>query len=232
MTAVDESGAPFKRYKASGNEGGAITLLISAGVFVVLALFSWLFVEQATPMLAIAFIASAIGIFAGWAKLSEPLYGVVCDEQGLHYHHRKGSWLLPWQAFSHCSPQPDLEHEVNYIAFKVTDFHAFLQHLPLRLAIKLMMEQRALWFAVLKEKCPQGQCATEWLAEKDRFSTPQQNYDGILAMFANRMKKLGQFCGYELFIPLNCIDAPAAQFCKEVNLLRMQQLTTAMESGS
>ncbi|MEE1999872.1 DUF2982 domain-containing protein [Alkalimonas sp. MEB108] len=224
MSQQAETAATVKAYKASGNEGGAKTMLVSGAIFVLLVLYSWLFVEQANPMLAICFIAASIGIYTGWAKLAEPLHGIVCDDSGVRYHHKRGSWLLPWQAFSHCSPQPDLEHEVNYIAFKVTDMHAFLQHLPLRLAIKLMMEQRALWFAVLKEKCPQGQCATEWLAEKDRFSTPQKQYDGVLAMFANRMQKLGQFAGFELFIPVNCIDVPAEQFCKEVNLMRLQQL--------
>lgn len=213
-----------KQYKASGNEGGAKTLLYSAGAFVGLFIFSVLFMDQVTLMLAIGFISAGIGIYAGWAKLAEPLYGIECDEAGVRYHHKKGSWLLPWHAFSHASPQPDVDVEVNYIAFKVTDMHAFLENLPLRLAIKLMMEQRALWFAILKQKCPAGECATEWMAEKDRFNTPQKQYDGVKAMFANRMKKLGEFCGYELFIPVNCIDVPASAFCQEVNRMRLQQL--------
>lgn len=215
-----------KQYKASGNEGGAKTLLYSASAFIGLLLFSVFFMNELSLVLAIAFISAGIGIYAGFAKLAEPLHGIECDAVGVHYHHKKGSWLLPWHAFSHCSPQPNLDVEVNYIAFKVTNIHAFLEPLPLRLAIKLMMEQRALWFVILKEKCPAGECATEWMAEKDRFNTPHKQYNGVKAMFANRMKKLGLFCGYELFIPVNCIDVAADEFCQEVNRMRLQQLDT------
>lgn len=208
-------------FSGSASQGGARLLLYSAGFLGALLCYTILFAERINVALAVAYIAGMIGVFLGWAKLAEPRYSVVCNEQGVHYHHRVGSWCLPWQAFSH-SAVPDFNgKQLAFIGFKVTNFDILLQHLPLRLAVRIMTEQRPVYLESIRQRCADGQCASELLRESDVFKTPSQQYDGIKAIFANRMLQLGSACGLELMVPVNVDEVVAREWCKQINHLRL-----------
>ncbi|MCC5450974.1 DUF2982 domain-containing protein [Rheinheimera sp. UJ51] len=208
----------------SASSGGAKLLLLSVGTLFVLFIYTLLLAEQFNWLLAVAYIASFMGIFIGWAKLAEPKYSIDCDELGVHYHHRAGSWLLPWQAFSYSAVPSIGGEDLAFIGFKVTDYDAVLAKLPLRLAVKIMTEQRPIFLEAIKQSCSIGQCATELLREKDHFSTAKQQYDGVKAIFAQRMQRITAACGFELLVPVNAEPATVRKWCQDINRLRLQQL--------
>ncbi len=213
MTPVNIQGA--------ASRGGAVILLSSAAVLVVL-LLALLWIKQLQIWHALALVGAGLGIFTGWAKLAEPKYFLQYDENGVLYQHRHGSWLLSWQSFSYSGVPQYNQQSLGYIGFKVTNYDRFLQHLPLRLAVRIMTEQRTLYLEAVRRGCAGGQCVSELLAEAGHFSTGTQQYSGIKAAFAQRMQRLAAETGFEIFVPVNLDETEARQLCQQINRARLQ----------
>jgi hypothetical protein len=211
-------------FSGSASRGGSYLMLVSGALLLLLVAFTVLLAETFSWLLAICYIGSFMGLFIGWAKLAEPKYSLVCDADGVHYMHRLGSWLLPWDAFAF-SAVPSIDgQELAFIGFKVTHYDVILKQIPLRLAVKIMTEQRPLYYEVIKQSCASGQCASELLSEKDYFKTAHEQYNGIKAVFAQRMQKFGQACGFELLVPVNIDVTTARDWSQQINKLRLAQL--------
>ncbi|MDX1677118.1 DUF2982 domain-containing protein [Arsukibacterium sp.] len=206
----------------SSHQGGARLLLSGLGALLGLVLFTVLFAGQFNLLLALAYIGAGMAIFLGVAKLAEPKHFLRCDEYGVHYYHRYGSWSLPWSCFMYCAVPQLEQQDLSFIGFKVTDYDAVLQPLKLRLAVRLMTEQRPLFISAVKQGCTGGQCASELLAEKDVFATATQRYDGIKAMFAHRMQRLGLASGFDLFVPSSLSAEQTVALCRQINQARLQ----------
>lgn len=204
-------------------KGGAKLLLYSLLCLLLLVCFSVILAEpQHTIALSILIMLSLLGMIVGWSKLREPVYFLECDDQGVHYHHINGSWLLPWTGFLYCTV-PQLENNnIAFIGFKVTDYDTFLNNLSLRLAVKIMHEQRALFMEALKLSCRSGQCLSELMTDIDKFKTKEQRYDGVKAVFANRMTRLAAVTGYDIFVPVNFPEPVRQQLCQRINRTRLQ----------
>lgn len=208
--------------RSPATTGGARLILISAALLLLFLLFSVLLAERITFIHGILFMLCLLGVFTGWAKLAEPLYFLECDEQGVRYHHRYGSWLLPWQGFLYSAVPALGEKQVGYIGFRVTDYDAFLESLPLRLAVRIMTEQQSLFFEAVRQGCSSGQCAGELLATSDQFRTKKQRYDGIKALFAHRMQKFSSVTGYDVFVPVAFNAEESNRICQLLNRTRLQ----------
>ena len=190
-----------------------ITLLL---LILLLALAPEITTEQGWVVISILLL---LGIFVGYSKLTEPFYAVELCPQGVRYHHRRGSWLLPWQAFSQVwVPTLAEQGDVAFVGFKVTDYDSFLESLPLRLAVKLLVEQRHLLLAALRQNCPSGTCVSSFLVENTEFNSKKKHYSGVQAMFAHRMQHLSLLLGAELvYSDTGVAGGDAAEFCRTVN---------------
>lgn len=206
----------------TSHQGGARLLLCGLGALLGLVVFTALFASQFNLLLALAYIAATMAVFLGVAKLAEPKYFLKCDEQGVHYYHRYGSWLLPWNSFIYCAVPQLEQQDLSFIGFKVTDYDAVLQPLRLRLAVRLMTEQRPLFISAVKQGCATGQCASELLAEKDKFSTAKQSYTGIKAVFGQRMQRLAVASGFDLFVSSSLTAEQTTALCQQINKARLQ----------
>jgi len=198
-------------------------LLTAALVMLILILLLAIFPEL-TPMQGwvLLFLLVLMAIFVGYCKITEPYYAVEMNEQGVCYHHRRGSWLLPWRAFSFARvPVLATGDDLSFVSFKVTDYAEFLAHLPLRLAVKLLIEQRHLLIAALRQNCPSGTCPSEMILESGDVHIGSVRFHGVLAMFAHRMRHLSVLLGAELFIPADCLPVSPAEFCQLVNRSRL-----------
>lgn len=209
------------KIQGQASRGGAKLMLFSTlGLFVLLLSLMW--VQQLGVMHAIAFVAALLGIFAGWAKLAEPQYFLQYDDKAIRYFHRNGSWSLPWHGFLYSGIPQYQQQRLGYIGFKVTDYDSFLAQLPLRLAVRLMTEQRALYIEAVRQSCSSGQCAGELLAENSHFRTAEQQYNGIKAAFAWRMQRLSAATGFDVFVPVNFDESDSEHLCRQINQARLQ----------
>lgn len=210
-------------YRDQSARGGIPLLISSAAVLLLLMLLLALAPELTSSTgWVLLFLLLSAGIFLGYAKSTEPFYAVELCAEGVRYHHRRGSWLLPWQAFLYARvAELTGKGETAYVGFKVTDYDSFLQQLPPRLAVKLLMEQRHLLLAALASDCPDGTCASSMLAHHTEFNTGKTRYYGVQAMFAGRMQHLAMLLGTELFIPTTVLPVEAAEFCRTVNQSRL-----------
>ncbi len=207
--------------QGDASRGGAKLLLGSTALMLLLlTALPWL--EQLSWWYAVLLVAAALGIFIGWAKLAEPKYFLQYDNEGVHYYHQRGSWYLPWQSFLYSGVPRFNEQQMAYIAFKLTDYDGFLQRLPLRLAVRLMTEQRALYLEAVRQACADGRCATELLSESEHFSTASGRYNGIKAAFGWRMQRLAEATGFDVFVPVSLNGAEAQQLCQQINQCRLQ----------
>lgn len=205
------------------SKGGAKLLLISSACLVVIIMII-LWQQQFGLIAALAIIIAGLGIFAGWAKLAEPAFLLQLDAEGVRYFHRKGSWLLPWDSFLYSGVPEYNNTDLAFIGFHVTNYDKFLQHLPLRLAVRIMTEQRTLYLDAVRQGCASGQCGSEALSEVDKFVTTLQEYKGIKAAFCWRMHHLANSNGFELFVPISLAKADAVLLCRQINAARLQYL--------
>lgn len=221
----------MQAFSGSASRGGARLIITSGVVFILLVFYTLGFATNFSAILAIAYIASAMGLFIGWAKLAEPPLSLLCESQGIRYQHRVGSLLLPWSAFSFCAV-PSIEgKQLAFIGFKITNYDLLLQGLPVRLAVRMMTEQRALYLEAVRQSCSSGQCASDLLREKDSFKTQSGQYSGVKAIFAQRMQRLAQASGFELLVPVNVGAEQAEQWCRDINKNRLQQLQQLQPSN-
>lgn len=207
--------------QAPVSRGGAHLMLGSAAVLLII-IINIVWSGQLGLWHGLALVMAGLGVYAGWAKLAEPQYFLQYDALGVHYQHRHGVWLLPWNSFLYSGVPQFNEHGLGYIGFKVTDYDSFLQHLPLRLAVRIMSEQRALFIELVRQGCSSGQCASELLVEGESFATARQQYNGIKAAFAHRMQRLASQTGFDLFIPVTMSEDEAKQLCQQINQARLQ----------
>jgi hypothetical protein len=213
------------QYRAATAKGGVKTLLISSG-----ALLLWLLFLLLTPDLlhssawVLLLICCLLGLIAGYAKLTEPLYVIELDQHGFCYVHHKGRWFIPWQGFSFIAVPELAGKEIAYIGVKLKSYDDFLNQLQPRLAVHLMMEQRHLFIAALGSNCPTGTCPTDLMIEIGDYKSNSRTYKGAIAMFARRMQLLRQLTGFDLFIPMSAIGSEPAEFCRKVNQIRLQCL--------
>lgn len=213
------------RFRAATAKGGVKTLLVSSG-----ALLLWLLFLLVMPDLlhssawVVLLICCLLGVFAGYAKLTEPFYVVELDQQGFSYVHHKGRWFIPWHGFSFLAVPELAGKEIAYIGVKLRYYEQFLDQLQPRLAVHLMVEQRHLLMAALGSNCPSGTCPTDLMVEVGEFKSTTRTYKGAIAMFAHRMQLLRQLIGFDLFIPMSAIGSEPAEFCRKVNQIRLQCL--------
>jgi len=213
------------QYRAATARGGVKTLLLSSG-----GLLLWLLLLLLIPDLlhssawVLLLICCVLGLIAGYAKLTEPLYVIELDQHGFSYVHHKGRWCIPWPGFSFISVPELAGREMAYIGVKLRHYDEFLNQLQPRLAVHIMVEQRHLLIAALGSNCPGGTCPSELMVEVGEYRGTTRSYKGAIAMFARRMQLLRQLTGFDLFIPMSAIGSEPADFCRKVNQIRLQCL--------
>lgn len=198
--------------------------MVSASIVILLLLLFYQVMPELAPTQAwvLLLILAGVTFWVGCRKLSSPAVCLEADKHAMWYIHSVGRYQLAWSEISAIG-QASLDGvDSRYIGIRLTHYDEFLNQLPLRLAVRLLIEQRPLLMAALRHQCPTGQCPTDLLIETGDFSTGKQTFRGVQAMFAHRMKNLRQAWNYDLFIPIDFIDWQAPQICLYLNQKRLQ----------
>lgn len=174
-------------------------------------------------------LLSLVGIFVGTVKLREPEFSLILDRKGIRYMHARGSWLVPWCDIQRVDvPTVDLgldKKQLPYVALRLKSQIYLLDNISPRLASFLVIEQREIAIAALKQdfenwQCADGTCPSEVLYRFDDYKTEDKVYKGLLAMLGHRVKVLREKLGYDIYIPASALDREPTEF---VGLLRRLQ---------
>lgn len=185
------------------------------------------------PMFVVmSFGLNAVVALIAWGKQRQPCNSFELTRTGMRYFHPKGSWFVTWQDIQRIDT-PTVSRGIEqitlpFIGIRLKPGHnkQLLVDISPRLASNLLISQRALLLNI-ESDCNTGECFSDGLIEKDTYvSQCGHAFNGIKAMFANRMERLHHQMGYDLFIDNDQLDRSPDAF---VTLLR-QCMQTVNES--
>ena len=208
------------------------TLLCGAGgLLVSVAIFSWL-PERFILLGIFATSASIVALLIAWFKFREPAFSIEISRDCLRYLHRRGHWQVGWDNIQRIDvPKAERNmqlEDLSLVGIKLKDYAPFLSSTPLRLMTNILMEQRPLLLLGDQPNSATGGSYTGDLIEDDKYKYPDGTViKGIPAMLANRMGKLRQRLGYDLYISVAELDRTEHEFVK---LLRECQQHVASTS--
>lgn len=219
MTDIQQPAAEEQtiRIKAASKGNGLTSLLVgSAAIVVGFVLLGML--PQQFVLVAIAFIAvGIIGLVIGFFKLKEPEHSLIINPVGIRYHHRYGTWFIPWENIQRIdTPRVTrgLEQvDLSMVGFRIKSYSPLFTDISQRLMTNLLMEQRPLLMQNTDPSCQTGQCPSSDLMEEQKHKLPEGDIlTGVQGMFANRMQKLRDRLGYDIYVNEAELDRTADEF--------------------
>jgi hypothetical protein len=212
-----EPEAIFIKGAAAGN---GITSLLVGGIVALFGTVIILVLPQLFFLVGIMFLSGSIVAFViGFYKLREPKHSLEITKEAIVYHHRKGKWRLEWENIQRIDVprvRKGLEHiDLEMVGFKLKDPERFLGNISMRLITHLLMEQRPLVTQIAMSDCGTGHCPGDDIINDVKY----KRLDGVMitgvsAMFANRMRRLQQGIGYEIYLSVNELDRDGRDFVK------------------
>lgn len=211
-----------RQFYSASAKGGAALFVSASLVFLMVLLLAAVRSDLLPAQVWVLWLLLIIlAIYVGLMKLRAPVVLVEATAQGVRYFHPRGSYLIPWHALS-LVRQIELDgRPLAFIGFCLNNYDEVLPHIPLRLAVRLMTEQRGLLAAAVGANCPDGRCAADYIMDISHFSTAVREYRGVQAMFGQRMRHFRQFLQAELLIPADLADCSVEEFCLFLNRQRL-----------
>ena len=210
------------KYRAQGAKNGIEILVVGSIGLIFIMLFNLLRPGEISIIEIFLVSLCIAAILIGFFKTQEPFYSIILTEQQLIYQHKYGQWHIHPENLHHCGiPKVDngIDYlELNAIGIKLNDIDSFLSALAPRIAGKLLIEQRHFFMQVVQKNCKNGHCPSEWLVEDNKYRSKKGiDYNGLIAMFANRAKHLQLLTGYDLLLPASVIESDIWEFCANLN---------------
>ena len=167
------------------------------------------------------FLLTLVAIYVGLMKLKAPQLLAEANSDGLVYFHPRGSWFIPWSQLEHVQQISLHGRELAWIGVRVRDYDQILPTMSLRLAVRLLIEQRGVLIAAAGSGCAGGGCAADYLIDAVEFRTKARQYKGVQAMFGQRMAHLRQLVQADLLVPVDLLHCSASEFCLFINRQRL-----------
>ncbi len=208
--------------RSSAATNGMTTLLIGALVACIGACLI-IFLPTLFFLVGILFLSgSIIALVMGFYKLREPQHSIEITREAINYNHRKGKWSIHWNNIQRIDVpriHKGLHHiDLEMVGIRLKQPEHVLDTISPRLITHILMEQRPLVAHLAMSNCESGKCYGDDIIEDTKFKCSNgELITGVSAMFANRMAKLQQGLGYDIYISVNELDRDALAF---VNLLR------------
>mgnify|MGYP000306623551 CR=1 FL=1 len=154
-----------------------------------------------------------VGLIIGVFKRLQPPFSLLIDKQGIRYQHRRGSWYIAWSNIQRIDI-PRVHQGLNsidlsLIGFRLKQPDLILPDISPRLTTYLLMEQRPLLRHMDESQCATGKCYGDDLIDDQKYKLDDgTQLKGVHAMFANRMRRLRQSLGYDIYLNANEFDRP------------------------
>ncbi|TRY31421.1 DUF2982 domain-containing protein [Aliiglaciecola sp. M165] len=225
----DASQTQSIKIRAASKRNGLTTFIVGVGVLFV-AILLLIVLPKAVYLIGIfALSGSIVTMLIGWFKMREPPHSIELTKRFIHYQHRHGKWQLDWDNIQRIDvpkiSQGIEQIPLSMVGIRIKDYQPLLDSISPRLATNLLLEQRAL--LLHNSGCATGGCYNNDLIEDDRFKMPDGTIvQGIPAMLANRMSKLRNSLGFDLFISVAELDRSSEEF---VALLKQCHINVLQE---
>jgi hypothetical protein len=215
------------QFRAASAQGGGV-LLLSALLAMMVAVLIFALWPELGPQQAwlIIFILLTLAAYVGYSKLTEPDVMLQLDDKGVVFFHKYGHWRLPWQDLMYAQLVEIEGKPLNFVGFRLSSYTEFLAGISLRLALRLLIEQRPLLVAALGAGCKNGQCPTSMLEQLPDFKHNGISYRGVLGLFAQRMDHFRKLLQLDILIPADVVGYAAEDFCRLINQQRLKSLNT------
>ena len=207
--------------RAQAKSGGLFSMMVG-GLFVILGSIVLLWLPDWLRLAGIFILSGGfVGMLIGWFKLREPEHSMELTKSSIHYNHRNGEWVLNWENIVRVDIPKiyrNMQHEpLAMIGIKIWDYDEFMDTISPRLMNNILSEQRALLIQTFKEQYKDGRASLEqysdYLIEDTAFTSESgRQYTGLQAMFTNRMKRLRDGLGYDLYINSTELDRDVESF--------------------
>lgn len=204
--------------RATAKRNGLSSLIFGV-VLLIIAILMFRILPDDVTLVAIFVTSTAlVALLLGFLKLREPQHSLSISKTQIDYQHRNGRWSLDWnnvQRIDIPKVSAGLEQKaLSLVGFRVKQYGPILQSISPRLMTHILMEQRPLLLHN-NSQCATGSCYGEDLLEDDFFKDSDGKvYKGVQAMFANRMVKLRERLGYDLFINSAELDRSVEEFAE------------------
>ncbi len=204
------------------SKSGGLTSLVAGGIALVIGAMIMLWLPPELRLAGIFVISGAIVcMLIGWFKIREPEHSLQLSKSSITYLHRHGSWQLGWNNIVRVDVPRiyrKMQHQpLAMIGIRIQDYDEFLANASPRLMNNILMEQRSLLIQAFKDQFREGTKSindyADYLVEDTNFTSENgQKYTGLQAMFANRMLRMREGFGYDLFIGTTELDRSADEF--------------------
>ena len=226
----DNSQGESIKIRAASKRNGLTTFIVGIGVMIVAILLLMLLPESVYLFGIFALSGAIVTLLIGWFKMREPPHSIELTKRYIHYQHRHGKWQLDWTNVQRIDvpriSQGIDQKPLSMVGIKIKDYQPLLESISPRLATNLLLEQRAL--LLHNNGCATGGCYNNDLIEDDKYKMPDGKIiKGIPAMLANRMRKLRNSLGFDLFISVAELDRSSDDFVallKQCHIKVLQEL--------
>ncbi|MCG9698308.1 DUF2982 domain-containing protein [Shewanella sp. Isolate11] len=227
MTDLD-SQTPVAIRAVTKRNGKSFTLLGVSTLIIGLMLF--LFSKSLLGLGMVCFIFGIIFTVLGVAKLWQPEVSIELRQQGLVYHHHRGTIYLEWANIQRVDVPRSIQaldsHELPYIGVKLKQLSPLIDDIPPRLATGLLSEQRPLLMSSLTLDGELADLERYLNSEFSPLTLEERQYHGVQAMFTRRCQQLNAQLGYHVYIPIDCLDREPRQFLSLLREYKQHALAT------
>jgi hypothetical protein len=198
-----------------------VTFTLVAGLFIFASIIALLSIANNNsfyfPLFAGSLIIGIILLIIGFAKINDVDYRFSLTHEGIHYFTARGGFTILWKDIQRIDI-PKINNglalkELPYIGIRLTQREHLINSASLPTLSHMLVEQRALIMLTNPNGTLYGN-ADNMLYPNIKVT---HKYQGLQAMFINRMHYLHDTLGYDIYFPEDDLDRSPAEF---VTLLR------------
>lgn len=188
-----------------------ILATIASIVLISLVMFSPDFQQAVLTLVA---ILSMLGF--GYLLILKSTVSYTLTASHFQQHLFKGGWVVKWSNVSKIGichyDQEGWQQPLPWIGIKLKHYSPYLDSICPRIATEILLSQRALLYLGVKQSQQGTQFEDIVLDSKPYKNTQGEQYSGLQAMLANRMRYQRSYFDYDIFISAHDLDRSAEEF--------------------
>ncbi|MDX2319798.1 MAG: DUF2982 domain-containing protein [Moritella sp.] len=207
-----------------------VTFTIVAGIFIFSSIIALLSITTNNtlyfPLFAGSLIIGIVLLIIGIVKINDVDYRFSLTNEGIHYFTSRGGFTILWQDIQRIDV-PRINDgltlkDLPYIGIRLTQREHLINSASLPTLSHMLLEQRVLIMLTNPTASLYGN-ADNMLYPDIKVT---HKYQGLQAMFINRMQYLHNTLGYDIYFPTDDLDRSPAEFVQLLRKFKTHQSIT------